>query len=335
MIIDVHAHAISGELADEMTRGPWLGLHLEKLPDGGFAHPITGLLPPLFFDLEGRLGSLEERGVGLQLISPPISIFTDQGLAGGVEQARRLNECTAKLVEESGGRLGGLAIPSLSDPPRIPDELRRAVETHGFRGAALPTTAAGRFLDGPDFEPMFAALETLGLFTFLHPYPNLLHKSLEDYSLVTLVGFPTETTIAVSRLIYAGVLERHPGLKLVLAHGGGTLAFLNGRLNLGYFAPKHEFNPDCQKYIPKPPGEYIKQLYFDSLVSSGESLRFLVDLVGADRVMFGTDFPFEVGDPEGRATLPAIQQMPEADREKILSGNAAALLAGAGDRNSH
>ncbi|HJM42593.1 MAG TPA: amidohydrolase family protein, partial [Nitrospinota bacterium] len=114
-----------------------------------------------------------------------------------------------------------------------------------------------------------------------------------------------------------------------------TLAFLNGRLNLGYFAPKHEFNPDCQKYIPKPPGEYIKQLYFDSLVSSGESLRFLVDLVGADRVMFGTDFPFEVGDPEGRATLPAIQQMPEADREKILSGNAAALLAGAGDRNSH
>ncbi len=280
--------------------------------------------------MEGRLGSLEERGVGLQLISPPISIFTDQGLAGGVEQARRLNEYTAKLVEESGGVLGGLAIPSLSDPPRIPDELRRAVETHGFRGAALPTTVAGRFLDEADFEPMFAALETLGLFTFLHPYPNLLHKSLEDYSLVTLVGFPTETTIAVSRLIYAGVLERHPRLKLVLAHGGGTLPFLIGRLNLGYYAPKYEFNPDCQKNISTPPGEFIQQLYFDSLVSSGESLRFLVELVGADRVMLGTDFPFEVGDSEGKVTLPVVNEMPEADREKILSGNAAALLADAG-----
>ena len=137
MIIDVHAHAISEELAREMTRGPWFGLHLEKLADGGFAHPITGPLPPLFFDLEARLRGLEERGVGLQLISPPISIFPEQRPAGGVEQARRLNEHTAKLVEESGGLLGGLAFPCLSDPSGIPDELRRADQLYNgvFRNA--------------------------------------------------------------------------------------------------------------------------------------------------------------------------------------------------------
>ncbi|MFQ5914854.1 MAG: amidohydrolase family protein [Nitrospinota bacterium] len=332
MIIDVHAHAISEELAGEMTRSPWFGLHLEKLADGGFAHPSYGPLDPLVFDLQGRLRSLEDRGVGLQLISPPISIFPDQKLAGGVEQARRINEYTAKLAEESGGLLGGLAVPCLTEHSRIPDELRRAIEMYGFKGAALPTTAAGRFLDNPDFEPMFAALEDLGLLTFLHPYPNLRHKSLEDYTLVTLVGFPTETTISVARLIYAGVLERHPGLKLVLAHGGGTLPFLSGRLNLGYFAPKYEFNPDCRKHIFKPPGDYVKQLYYDSLVASGESLRFLVELVGADRVMFGTDFPFEVGDREGRLALPAINAMSETDREKILGGNATAVLGEAGIR---
>ena len=137
---------------------------------------------------------------------------------------------------------------------------------------------------------------------------------------------------------FAGYVFRkldYPLEPLVLAHGGGALPFLIGRLNLGYYAPKYEFNTDCQKNISPPPGEFIKQLYFDSLVSSGESLRFLVELVGADRVMLGTDFPFEVGDSEGKATLSAVNQMPEADREKILSGNAAALLADAGGGNSH
>lgn len=326
MIIDVHAHAISHELANEMARSPWFGLHLEKLEGGGFAHPKYGPLDPLLFDLEGRLKSLEERQVDLQLVSSPVSIFLDQQLAGSVEQTRRINEYTVKLVDEAGGRLGGLALLCLAEPSLIPDELRRAVESHGFKGAAINTHAAGRFLDEPDFEPMFAALADMGLLVFMHPSPSLSHASLEDYTLNTTVAFPTETTIAAARLIYAGVLERHPGLKLVLAHGGGTLPFLGDRINLGYFASAYEANPACRANISKPPAEYLGQLYYDCLLAGSASLQFLIDRVGADRVVFGTDYPFEVGDPEGELALPALQTLPDAERQKILGGNLAAIL---------
>jgi aminocarboxymuconate-semialdehyde decarboxylase len=328
MIIDVHAHAISQSQASEMTRSPWFGLQLQKLGNNEYAHPNLGPIDPLIFDLEARLKSLEQRDVDLQLISQPVSIFTEHKLAGQVEQARRMNEYTAKLVEDGGGRLGGLAALCHSEPTRIPEELRRAVEVHGFKGVGLSTNAGGRFWDEPDFEPMFAALEELGLLVFMHPSRSLFHESLDDYTLTTLLAFPTETTIAAARLIFSGVLERHPGLKLVLAHGGGALPFFRGRINLGYFAPKYEFNAACSANISKPPAEYCKQLYYDSLVADGESLRFLVNAVGADRILFGTDFPFEVGDPEGKLTLPEIDKMPAEDSEKILGGNAESILAG-------
>ena len=330
MIIDVHAHAISEELAHEMSKSPWFGLQLEPLAEGGYAHPNYGPLDPLVFDLEGRLESLERRGVDLQLVSPPISIFLDHNQVGSVEPSRRVNEYTTKLVKEGGGRLDGLAVPCLAVPAKIPDELRRTVELHGFKGVALNTHAAGRFLDEPDFEPLFATLEDLGLLTFMHPSPNISHPSLRDYTLHTTVAFPTETTIAAARLIYGGVFERHPGLKLILAHGGGTLPFLRDRINLGYNASTYEHNPACRANITKPPGDYFGQIYYDSLLAGSASFQFLVGLVGADRVVFGTDFPFEVGDPEGRLGLPAIESLPETDRDKILGGNASAILANAG-----
>ena len=326
MIIDVHAHAIGEELAREMCHNSWFGLQLEPLTGGGYSHPKYGHLDPRLFDLEVRLESLNRRGVDLQLISPPTSIFLDHSQAGSIEPSRRINEYTAKLVKEGGGLLGGLAVPCLADPAKIPDELRRAVELHGFKGAALNTHAAGRFLDETDFEPMFAALEDLGLFTFMHPSPNIFPAPL-DYTLHTTLAFPTETTIATARLIYAGTFERHPGLKLILAHGGGTLPYLRDRINLGYNASTYEHNPDCHKHISKPPGDYLKQIYYDSLLAGSASLQFLIGLVGASQVVFGTDFPFEVGDPEGKLSIPAIESLPESDRDNILGGNAHELLS--------
>lgn len=333
MIIDVHAHAIGEELAIEMSKNSWFGLRLEPLTAGGYAHPNYGPLDPRLFDLESRLDSLDRRGIDLQLISPPTSIFLDHSQAGSIEPSRRINEYTAKLVEEGNGRLGGLAVPCLADPAKIPDELRLAIELHGFKGVALNTHAAGRFLDEPDFEPMFATLEELGLLTFMHPSPNISHASLQDYTLHTTLAFPTETTIAAARLIYAGIFERYPSLNLILAHGGGTLPYLRDRINLGYNASTYEHNPDCHKHISKPPGDYFKQIYYDSLLAGSASLQFLIGLVGANRVVFGTDYPFEVGDPEGKLAMPAIESLPEPDRGNILGGNASDVLATAGIQN--
>ena len=142
----------------------------------------------------------------------------------------------------------------------------------------------------------------------------------------TVIAWPTEVTIAAMRLIFSGVIERHPGARLVLSHGGGTLPYLAGRLDLAYHAPKYEANPACRANITKPPSHYLTQFYYDTVVASPASLRFLIDLVGADRVMFGTDFPYEIGDTDGAIALPMLQQLPSAQREKILGQNAREVL---------
>jgi len=316
MIIDVHAHALRRESLIEFGFKS-IGNDEFTFPDWNY-----GPLDKLIYDLEGRLESLRKRGIHLQLVGPPPRLVSNQD----IEYSRLLNKSTARLVEESGGRLGGLAVLALKEPGKASDELRRTVNEYGFRGVTIGSSVAGKVLDSSQFEPLFAMIEKLGLLLFMHSAPGASNEALNDYTLRTLVGYPFETTLAVSRLIFAGVLERHPELKLVLSHGGGTLPYLQGRLNQGYFAPKYEYNPSCHSNISKPPGEYFHQLYFDTCVLSPKSLHFLVEMVGSDRVMFGTDFPFEIGDAEGVLAIPAIKEMNGEDQKKIMGGNAAEVL---------
>ena len=141
-----------------------------------------------------------------------------------------------------------------------------------------------------------------------------------------IVGWPTETSVAVARLIFAGILERHPNLKLVLAHGGGVLPYLLGRLDLAYSAPRYEANPACRANISRPPSHYLRQLYFDTSVLSAKALSFLIDQMGAESVLFGSDFPYEIGDADGAIALAALKAMDEPKLDAILCGNAKRLL---------
>src|SRR5262249_15361938 len=147
-------------------------------------------------------------------------------------------------------------------------------------------------------------------------------ETLAYYPLNTVIAWPPEVTTAATRLIFSGVIERHPGLRLVLSHAGGTLPYLAGRLDLAYRAPKYEANLACRANITKPPSHYLTQFYYDTVVASPASLRFLIDLVGADRVMFGTDFPYEIRDADGAIPRPVPEQLPSAQREKTLGQNA-------------
>lgn len=326
MIIDVHAHALSPQLAREYARDPHSVI--EEPEPGVFAIGGYGPIDPPAYDLELRLASLRARHVDLQLISAPM--FPGVGMAEDVEGARRINHYTARLAEESDGALIGLAVSPLAEPARAAGELRRAVETHGFHAAHLSTSASGRPLDGPEYEEFWTAMEELQLLAVMHPMTGATRETLNPYSLVTLVDWPQETAIAVSRMIFSGLLERHPGLQICLCHGGGTLPYLSGRMDRGYDAPHYEANPECRANISAPPSTYLRGLYFDSLVGADAPLRFLIDLVGADRVMFGTDYPFEIGDAEGKYALPTIDALPAADRDRILGGNAAAALQRSG-----
>jgi predicted TIM-barrel fold metal-dependent hydrolase len=143
---------------------------------------------------------------------------------------------------------------------------------------------------------------------------------------VVPLGEPDKAADEIRWAVGEHGFQGHPGLRLALSHGGGTLPYLAGRLDLAYHAPKYEANPACRANITKPPSHYLTQFYYDTVVASPASLRFLIDLVGADRVMFGTDFPYEIGDANGAIALPMLQQLPPSQREKILGQNAREVL---------
>ncbi|MGZ5120480.1 MAG: amidohydrolase family protein [Burkholderiales bacterium] len=146
------------------------------------------------------------------------------------------------------------------------------------------------------------------------------------YGVQVLVQWPYETTLAVTRMIFEGVLERHPGLKILLAHGGGNLIFLKGRLNSAYEAEGWEADPYYRKNVSKAPGDYYSQLYFDTCSLSPESVEFTIRVAGADRVMFGTDYPFDIGDPEAKRALPALNRLDEQAKRQIFRENAERAL---------
>ncbi len=325
MFIDIHAHAMSRDLLMHWARRGRFDLSLDD--DEMVVLPAIGRVDPEIYELETRLERLAKANVDLELICPLQQFSTWPGASADVELARALNESTAQGVASSGSRFAGLATLALGEPERAVDELSGALAEHGFVGALIGTYAGDRPLDHSSLEPLWAELDRLGIPVFMHPTSAEATPRWDEFTLKIVLNWPNETALAVSRLIFAGTLERNPRLNLILAHGGGTLPFLHGRLDLAYDAPKYEFNPDCRANISKRPSEYLSRLYFDTVVTSPESLHFLLDLVGADRVVFGTDDPFEVGDPGGRIALPAIGERSEKEREQILGGTLQRLLS--------
>ena len=333
MIIDAHAHALDQAFLEGLARRPQFGLSVERRPDGRFwvkrgerpAHSLDENL----IDVATRVESLARRGVDLQLVGPPPGFVAWPGGAAGVEYARALNEHGARVAAEGQGRLELMATLALGDPAQCAYELERAVDLYGARSALLPTTAGGPPLDAPQFAALFAVAEKLGLLLFMHPISAEEPSRFPLYGVQVLVQWPFETTLAVTRLIFEGVLERHPGLQLLLAHGGGNLIYLKGRLNSAYEATGWEADPYYRKNVSRAPGDYYDRIYFDTCSLSPESVEFTIKIAGADRVMFGTDYPFDIGDPEAKRALPALNRLDDVSQRKIFSENAQAVLAGA------
>lgn len=328
MTIDVHAHLLEVGLLETLAASANRILAVERA-GASWRLPGYGEADRLLWDLEGRIDSLVARGVETQLVAPPPPLWSKPDWAAGVEESRLLNAATKRAVTASRGRLRGLAVPSLGDPGRAVEEARRWLDDDAFAGMALPTTAAGQPLDGPAFETFFAFLAEHRVFLFMHSVTSERRALLADYTLNTAIGWPVETAIAVARLVFAGTLERHP-LNLVLSHGGGVLAWLAGRLDVAYAAPRYEANPACRRHIAHPPSHYLRTLGYDTVVTSEASLDHLLAFAGPGQVLFGSDFPYEIGDAEGRHAAPVLARLPGPSREAIMAGNARHRLAAAG-----
>jgi aminocarboxymuconate-semialdehyde decarboxylase len=231
------------------------------------------------------------------------------------------NETLAAVVAEHPDRFRGLATVPLQSPEQAAAELRHAVGTLGMVGAEIATTVDGVELDDPGLEPFWAAAEELRCVVVVHPYASLKGRNVKRYALGNLIGNPAESTVSVGHVIFGGVLERHPELRLVFVHGGGFAPYQVGRWDRGYAA---DFQGAAGN-LTRSPSEWLRALYFDTVLHSPDSLRFLLDTVGVEHVVLGSDYPFVMGEPEPVRALDALS---DGDRQRILHGNLAALLDG-------
>jgi len=307
MRVDVHTHVVPPRWDDWAPRyggGAWPRLESR---DACHATIFTG--DKFFRDIDDRSWNPERRiedmdrlGIDRQAISPPPVMFCYWADAkAGQAFARMQNEFIADVAARHPDRFTGMATVPLQDPAMAIAELRHAREALGLRAIEIGTCPAGRDFDDPALFAFFQACRDLGMAVFVHPAVPLIGSDrMSAYYFPLIVGNPLETALAISKLIFGGVLERLPDLRICFAHGGGAFPFTLARLNHGWHV-----RPEGPAAIPKEPREYAKRLYFDSLTLSADNLRFIVREFGADRVVLGSDYPFDMGDADPAHSLAA------------------------------
>ncbi|MGH2967648.1 MAG: amidohydrolase family protein [Solirubrobacteraceae bacterium] len=297
-VVDVHAHVIPAFALEAADADDLFGVRRE---DGLLVHP-EGFRYPVkadFAEPAAIVRRMDAGEIACTIVSlSPTMFFYDQPASDASTFARSVNDAIAEMVAGSDGRLLGLAQLSLQDPRAAVTELRRAVLELGMRGALIGTNVEDRPLDDPALEPVLAAAAELGVPLELHPYFTGVKPRLEPFYLTNSIGNPLDTCIAAARLIHSGTLDRHPGLRLVLAHGGGFLPYQLGRLDWAF-----EVRPEPKAHIERRPSDYLDRFWFDTLVHGDAALAFLRSLVGPDRLVLGTDLPYDMGDPRPLARL--------------------------------
>jgi aminocarboxymuconate-semialdehyde decarboxylase len=288
-IVDIHTHFIPRFVLEDTPEATF-GVHEE---DGLLVHPQGFRYPlfPEFLDPAAKLIDMDRAGIDISVLSSaPTLFFYEEDADAAVGFARRSNDALAAIVADH-ERLEGLATLPLQAPGEAAEELRRAVRELGLRGAQIGTNCGPRQLDAAEFEPVFAEAEALGVPIMLHPYYVGPKPGLEDFYLTNSVGNPLDTCVAAVRLIHCGILDRLPSLKLVLVHGGGFLPFQVGRFDHSY-----DVRPEPKVRLGKRPSAYLDRFWMDTITHADRALAFLADLIGVDRLVLGTDLPFDMAD---------------------------------------
>ena len=329
MVFDVHAHAIPQQLLDALRSDDGrCGVTVRSDDAGGEAIFVgerkAGPVRQHLVDMQARLAAMDADGIDVQIVASWIGIQAyDLSAEQGGRWARLFNESLEAMIAEHPDRFLGLCNVPLQDADGAVAELRRAVGA-GMAGAEIATSFDGRELDDPSLEPFWAAAEELQCILLLHPDLSLPGRKNARYFLNNLVGNGAETTIAISHMLFGGVLERHPELRLCLSHGGAHLPYQAGRLDHGFrAAPKLTATSTTQL-----PSDQLKRLYYDTVTHSPEALRFLLDFAGAEHVVLGSDYPFEMGQPDPVNFVRELAGLSDEDAERIVSGNLQRLLEG-------
>jgi aminocarboxymuconate-semialdehyde decarboxylase len=271
-----------------------------------------------------RLKDMDKMGVDIQAICPaPYHFFYFTEAGYGAELAREVNEGIAQVVADTPNRFVGMGSVPLQNAELAIKELEYCVKKLGMKGIEICTNVNGKNLTDPSLklDKFFARCEELGVVIFMHPLGWTQADRLTNHYFNNVIGNPLDSTVAVSHLIFDGVLQRYPKLKFVVAHGGGFIAHYWARMDHAWRA-----RPDCRTIIKKPPSSYLKKFYFDSITFDPEMLKRLVTQYGADHVVLGTDYPYDMGEEDPLGLIAQVKGVTKADKDLIRGGNAARLL---------
>ncbi|TAM85731.1 MAG: amidohydrolase [Candidimonas sp.] len=325
--IDIHSHVIPMRFITQVEREP--ARFQARVAENGGTRKIVhdqGYVYPLFeefFDPGAKLAAMDRKRIDIAVVSPAPPTFyywADVDLA--LAAARLVNDGVAEMVAAKPARLRGMATLPVQHPDAAVAEMERVVREYGIKAVEIGTSVEGVQLSETRFRPVLRRAQELGLFVFAHPYYVGAKKGLERYYLTNLIGNPLDTTVMAANLMFSGVLDELPELKICLAHGGGFLPYQIGRLAHGH-AVRGETHRDCDT----SPRRLLHRFYFDSLVFEPQALRYLTDLVGADHICLGTDAPFDMSEDDPVDILTRVPQLTEWERHAICCGTALRLLA--------
>ncbi|HEX6584658.1 MAG TPA: amidohydrolase family protein [Thermoleophilaceae bacterium] len=322
MTFDVHAHVIVPEITGDEAWQPrvWRDDAGNQVVELGGKQIHAAVQE--FVDIDAILAAQDEAGVNRVLLCPWVPLlYYDAEPEEGLARARIQNDALAALVRDQPDRLAALGALPLQDPELAAGELHALMDRGVLKGVEVAASVRGVFLGDDRFEPFWEAAEATGALVFVHPTTRGFDSpAFQDYYLWNTVANPLETATAAAHMVVAGVLERHPDLGVLLAHGGGALLAVRGRMRHA-----HGFQPQAASRLRESPDDSIRRFYFDTLTHDDALLRALIDYVGSDHVLLGSDYPFDMGDARPVDTVRALGLEPDVE-VAILAGNAERLL---------
>lgn len=317
--IDTHAHYLAKGVVDLCLSGA-LAPGTRARPDGrvvdvgGFEMVRN---PEREGGVAGHIAGMDGAGIAVQVLSPnPIFLHYWDTAANALKVAAAMNDGIAEAVRARPDRFLGLASVPLQDVDLALKEATRAMDELGMVGFEIGTHVGDRNLDDPALLPFFAEVARRDACLLIHPSSHDMAgmDRLGSYHLSNLIGNPTATSIALASLIFGGVLGRFPGLRIVLCHGGGFVPYQLGRWDHG-----HSVRPEARIHEERPPSQLLENVWFDCLLHSDRALEYLIDFVGADKVVLGTDYPADMGDLTG---VERVRKLAPDDADRILETNA-------------